>query len=139
MCGFAKLGSLSLEVDGTEWAGVANMLQSLPARLNTLILDVFYTERVMDSDRLVKEDGERKAMMTTGLELLDCALSRDNFGDLRLLTFALWGYRDTLPSLREGTLENIQRKMPTLRRRATLRIDLELLLLDRSPSHSTTV
>ena len=61
MCGFAKLGSLSLEVDGTEWAGVANMLQSLPARLNTLILDVFYTERVMDSDRLAKEDGERKA------------------------------------------------------------------------------
>ena len=37
------------------------MLQSLPARLNTLILDVFYTERVMDSDRLAKEDGERKA------------------------------------------------------------------------------
>lgn len=135
--GFVNLTVLSVEVDGSDWPGVADTLRPLRARLETLIMDVFYAEMVTDSDRLVKEDGEAKAMRTNGLEFLDPLLSRDNFKDLSLLTFALWGYRDTLPSLQDRTLHAIQRKLPTLHSRATLQINLELLLLDRPPPPST--
>lgn len=115
------------------------MLQSLPARLNTLTVHVFSNRMLMSGDGLVKEDGELKAMRTTGLELLDPALSRDNFGDLKLLTFELWGYRDTLPPFRESTLQAIRRKLPALCSRVSLNVDLKLLLLDRSSPPSSKV
>ncbi len=132
---FTRLSFLHIEVDGTDWQDVADMLQPLPARLVILLNDVFYNGSVsmINDAQLVKEDGELKAMSTNGLEVLDPVLSRDNFKDLRHLTFELSGYRDTLPSYQESTLEAIQRKLPTLHSRATLDIQLGLILFDRSP------
>ncbi|KAI1790251.1 hypothetical protein LXA43DRAFT_516581 [Ganoderma leucocontextum] len=123
---YASSASKSMRL--SNWPGVADFLRPLPARLDTLIIDVFYSDVVMDSDQVVKEDGDsRKASMTTnGLELLDSVLSRDNFKDMRLLTFKLWVYWDRLSRLRESTLEEVQRKLPTLHSRATLNIQLDL-------------
>ena len=136
---FPKLNFLSLQVDGRDWEGVADMLQLLPARLVVLFINVSPLWPVTDGDRLIKEDGELKAMRTGGLELLDPVLSRDNFKDLRVLAFELLGYRDTLPSYRESTLASIQQKLPILHGRATLDIQLELILFDRSPPPSPVV
>ena len=136
---FPKLNFLNLQVDGRDWEGVADMLQLLPARLHILIIHVSLRWPVADSDRLVKEGGQLKAMRTGGLELLDPVLSRDNFKDLRVLAFELLGYRDTLPSYRESTLASIQQKLPMLHGRATLDIQLELILFDRSPPPSPIV
>nr|VWO96852.1 Uncharacterized protein [Ganoderma boninense] len=136
---FDKLTFLSLGVDTANWQGVADTLRPLPARLNTLLLDASPKEPAMDSNRLVTEDGQLKAMKTNGLELLDPVLSRENFKDLTLLTFELMGYRDTLPAHRESTLEAIQQKLPTLHGRTTLDIQLNLLFFDRSPPSSPVV
>ena len=133
LSGFEKLSFLRLQVDGLYWQDAADMLRLLPARLDILALDTLYksSEPSVNSDLLVKEDGQLKAMRTDGLELLDPVLSRDNFKDLRILTFELHGFRDTLPSYRESTLASIQQKLPMLHARATLNIQLELILRDR--------
>ena len=128
---FGKLKHLNLRIDGTSWPGTADMLQLLPARLAILSIDVSYTRAIVDNDYLVKEDGVRKAMTTNGLELLDPVLSRDNFKDLRQLSFQLSGYYDTLPSYRESTLDTIRQKLPTLNGRGGLDIQLEFFHLDR--------
>nr|VWP02264.1 Fructose transporter 1 [Ganoderma boninense] len=136
---FDKLTFLRLDVDTANWRGVADMLRPLSARLNMLLFNVSPRELGMDSNRLVTEDGQLKAMRTNGLELLDPVLSRDNFKGLTLLTFELMGYRDTLPAHRESTLEAIQQKLPTLHGRTTLDIQLNLLFFDRSPPSSPIV
>ena len=139
MSPFGRLSFLALTVDGTDWPDVAGMLQLLPSRLHTLRIGITYAWVARDSDQLVKEDGERKAMRTNGLDLLDPVLSRDNFKDLTLLTFELYGYRDTLPLYRESTLETIHRKLPTLRGRGGLDIQLRLGCCDRFPPPSPVV
>ena len=107
------------------------MLKALSSRLNILRLRVSPERDTRNDDLLVEENGELKVMKSNGLELLDPVLSRDNFKDLRILTFELHGFRDTLPSYRESTLASIQQKLPMLHARATLNIQLELILRDR--------
>ena len=126
MSPFGRLSFLALTVDGTDWPDVAGMLQLLPSRLDTLRIEIAYAWVAVDSDQLVKEDGERKAVRTNGLELLDPVLPRDNFKGLTLLAFELYEYRDTLPLYRESTLETIHQKLPTLQGRGGLDIQLYL-------------
>ncbi|PIL24789.1 hypothetical protein GSI_12675 [Ganoderma sinense ZZ0214-1] len=128
---FENLNSLALRIDGLDWKDVADMLHLLPARLDSLAIDVPYPRTPMNSrDHLIKEDGELRAMKTRDLELLEPVLSRDNFEGLRILTFHVHGHRDTLPSYRESTLEAIRRKLPSLHMRAALNIQLELIVND---------
>ena len=123
---FKNLRSLQFAVDGTDWAGVADILQSVPARLATLIVCVEYDWRLLDSNMLVKEDGELKAMRTNGLELLEPVLLRDNFKDLRLLQFDIYGYCNILDPLRESIIQAIWLKLPKLHSRATSGLDIQL-------------
>ncbi|PIL24899.1 hypothetical protein GSI_12786 [Ganoderma sinense ZZ0214-1] len=130
LSGFSKLESLDLEATDGEWSRVADMLRALPARLHTLVfLPAAWDPSSRESDRLIEEDGEFKAMRTNDLELLDPVLSRDNFKGLRRLTFKLDGYRDVLDPLRETILETIQLKLPTLHSRGCL--DLQLNCYER--------
>ena len=114
------------------------MLRLLPSRLETLLLNATSRWPATDNDRLIREGGQPKAMKTNELELLRPVLSRDNFRDLRLFEFKfqLVGYRDTLPLYRECTFEAIQRKLSTLRERTILEIQLDLILVDRTPPPS---
>ena len=133
---FASLNILRLEIRRDEWTSIADMLRSLPGRLNTLHFQVSHESRTRNDDRLVEEDGELKAMKINGLELLDPVLSRDNFKDLSWLDFCIAGYRDALSPLRERTLEFIQQKLPTLHKCKTLDIQLWFQYSDRESPFS---
>ncbi|PIL32830.1 hypothetical protein GSI_04947 [Ganoderma sinense ZZ0214-1] len=133
---FGNLRSLDFAVNGTDWGDAADLLQSLPARLDTLIIFVDYGRELVDRDMMVKEDGEVKAMKTNGLELLEPVLLRDNFKALHHLEFKPWGYRDTLEPLEESIIQTIWRKLPKLHSRTTLNIRLAPVYINRSPPPS---
>ena len=71
---FDNLKFLEFGVNGTDWGGVADLLRSLTARLAELAISVQYEQKLLDSDMMVKEDGEVKAMKTNGLEVLEPVL-----------------------------------------------------------------
>ena len=53
-------------------------------------------------------------------------LSRDHSKNLSCLRFERWGYSDVLPPLRESMLQSIQQKLPKLRGRSGLLVDIQL-------------
>ena len=122
---FANLKHLQFTVDGAHWLDVTDFLRPLPAHLRTLVIPSQYKAEAMDKDLLVKEDGEVKAMRINGLEHLDPVLSRDNFKNLSYLQFERWGYSGVLPPLRESMLQSIQQKLPKLRGRSGLPVDIQ--------------
>ena len=94
--------------------------QSVRARLHTLHIKVLYDVLTLDTNSQEKV----ATLNTNGLELFDLLLSRDNFKDLNLLAFTLEGYRDIC---RGSALEAIQRKLPVLRRRGTVDIQVDVV------------
>nr|VWO96228.1 WtsE [Ganoderma boninense] len=133
---FAALEWLHIDIGSIDWSRTADMLQALPSRLETLHIQVREDGATHDNDLIMEEKDQFKAMKLDGLNLLDHALSRDNFKDLSYLSICIWGYEDALSPLREGTIKSIQQKLPTSYKRKMLHIQLDFQYLTPHSSFS---